>query len=330
MTEIIDRKYIGLLAPRLERFKNTGSEWNFRCPVCGDSQKNKIKARAYFFSKGGKIIFYCHNCHQSMPLGFFLKKHFPDLHHEYMLDVFGSDKKPKPKAKSVGMKDKFVKSVFDIPTIESLPKFHPAKQYIEKRMIPPKHYKNLYFTDDFRKLVDGFIPDHGKKLPFGDSRIIIPFKNEENVVVGFQGRTTDPENQMRYITIKKNNEVEKLFGLENIDWTKPVYVVEGPFDSLFLDNCIATMDSSLLNVIKYRKNADYIFVNDNEPRNKDVCREYSREIKNGHSLVIWNESIEQKDINDMVLAGLDVTDIIHKRTFSGLQANLEFGKWSRI
>ena len=330
MTEIIDRKYVALLAPRLERFKNTGSQWNFRCPVCGDSQKNKAKARAYFFSKGGKIIFYCHNCHASMPLGILLKKHFPDIHHEYLMDVFGSDKKPKPKATSVGMKDIFTKPVFDIPTIDSLPATHPAKEYIRERQIPSKHYRNLYYTDDFSALVDTFIPNHNKKLVAKDARVIIPFKNEENEVVGFQGRTLDPNNKLRYITIKKNDEVDKLFGLERIDWAKNVYVVEGPFDSLFIDNCIATMDSNLMNVIKYRKNTKYIYVNDNEPRNKDICREYTREIEAGASLVIWDDSIVEKDINDMVIAGLDVMSIIQRRTFTGLQANLEYGEWKKI
>ena len=331
MNEIVDRKYVALLAPRLDRFKSTGSQWNFRCPICGDSQKNKAKARGYLFSKGGKVIYYCHNCHASMPLGIFLKKHFPDMYRNYVVDVFGGGDKPKTtKAKSIGMKDRFKKSKLEVATIESLPSTHPAKLYIQNRMIPSHHFNDIYFTPDFKALVDKFIPENDKKLPYNESRIILPIKSEDGEIVGFQGRALDSENKIRYITIKKNDDVPKIFGLDNIDWKKPVYVVEGPFDSLFIDNCLATMDSKLDNIVKYKKDGEYIFINDNEPRNKVICKEYNREIENGFPVVIWEEGLVQKDINDMVIDGIDVMAMISSRIFKGLQAKLEYAKWKKI
>ena len=47
------------------------SEITFRCPICGDSKKNKLKKRGYFYRKTG--TFYCFNCGTSMTGYDFLK-----------------------------------------------------------------------------------------------------------------------------------------------------------------------------------------------------------------------------------------------------------------
>ena len=85
----IDQKYINLISVRLEQFKQKDRElFNFRCPVCGDSQRSKIKARGWIFNKKGKYRFYCHNCSASMTFSNFLKSLDVVLHQEYMKDVF--------------------------------------------------------------------------------------------------------------------------------------------------------------------------------------------------------------------------------------------------
>ena len=59
----IDQKYINILSGRLDRFSHkSGNLYNFRCPFCGDSQKNKYKARGYVYEKKGGLFFKCHNC----------------------------------------------------------------------------------------------------------------------------------------------------------------------------------------------------------------------------------------------------------------------------
>jgi hypothetical protein len=40
-------------------------------------------------------------------------------------------------------------------------------------------------------------------------------------------------------------------------------------------------------------------------------------IDRGDKVVIWPTSIEQKDINDMVLAGLNVMDVLKSNTYTG-------------
>ena len=51
MSNYVDLKYINILSVRLEQFKQKGKNlFNFRCPYCGDSQKDKTKARGYLYA----------------------------------------------------------------------------------------------------------------------------------------------------------------------------------------------------------------------------------------------------------------------------------------
>jgi hypothetical protein len=46
--------------------------------------------------------------------------------------------------------------------------------------------------------------------------------------------------------------------------------------------------------------------------------------------VIWPDTIVEKDINDMVLAGRDVQSIVECNNYSGLEAKLKFTTWKKI
>ena len=73
--DIIDSKYIGLISSRLQKFKRVKSNlYNFRCPICGDSQKHKNKARGYFYQIKTNTNFKCHNCGASLSFNNFLKQ----------------------------------------------------------------------------------------------------------------------------------------------------------------------------------------------------------------------------------------------------------------
>ena len=68
---------------------------------------------------------------------------------------------------------------------------------------------------------------------------------------------------------------------------------------------------------------------DNEPRNEAICKILHNNIKEGHRVVIWPDSITEKDINDMVIANLDVEEIINYNTFQNLEAELKFRSWRK-
>mgnify|MGYP003337808618 FL=1 len=83
----VDVKYARLVGGRLDLFKEKKSDlYNFRCPYCGDSQKQKSKARGYLFSMKNDLIFKCHNCGVGRTLSNFLKDNARNLHDQYVME----------------------------------------------------------------------------------------------------------------------------------------------------------------------------------------------------------------------------------------------------
>jgi hypothetical protein len=218
----------------------------------------------------------------------------------------------------------------NLPTIESLPITHDARHYVKDRFIPKERWSDLYYAEDFDLFVKDIFPECDKKL-YAEPRLVIPFYDEKNILLGFQGRAL-VNSKVKYITIKLSDDNLKVYGLDRVDKTKKIYVVEGPIDSMFLQNSLAMMDASLYNVISTVGNYDYTFVFDNEPRNKDVCKHMQKAITMGKSVCIWPKHIAAKDINEMILKGTSpamIQGIIDSNTFSLLKAQLEFGSWSK-
>lgn len=336
MSVYVDKKYISLLAPKLQQFKQRGEFlWNFRCPVCGDSQKNKIKTRGYLYKRKEHFGFMCHNCGSSMSLQKFIKYVDPHLYSEYQLESF---------VQSNTTTKVDVNEFVTKPTFESKPKtilytdaqrltglnpYHNARKYLEDRKVP---IEDLFYVDDFAKFVRDLFPDNDKTL-YKEERIIIPFYDKEGNLLGVQGRAIGPS-KIKYITIKASEESPKIYGWNKVDTSKNVYVVEGPIDSLFLDNCIATMDAALYHAVSILGvDTDYTFVYDNEPRNKQIVSNMRKTIAMGYKICVWPDTIEQKDINEMVLAGMhpsQIQHIIDSNTYEGLIATMKMNQWSRV
>jgi len=336
MSVYVDKKYISLLAPKLQQFKQRGEFlWNFRCPVCGDSQKNKIKTRGYIYKRKEHFGFMCHNCGSSMSLQKFIKYVDPHLYSEYQLESF---------VQSNTTTKEDVNEFVTKPTFESKPKtilytdaqrltglnpYHNARKYLEDRKVP---IEDLFYVDDFAKFVRDLFPDNDKTL-YKEERIIIPFYDKEGNLLGVQGRAIGPS-KIKYITIKASEESPKIYGWNKVDTSKNVYVVEGPIDSLFLDNCIATMDAALYHAVSILGvDTDYTFVYDNEPRNKQIVSNMRKTIAMGYRICVWPDTIEQKDINEMVLAGMhpsQIQHIIDSNTYEGLIATMKMNQWSRV
>jgi hypothetical protein len=75
---------------------------------------------------------------------------------------------------------------------------------------------------------------------------------------------------------------------------------------------------------------DPVWVYDNEPRNREIVKRISDTISRGEKVVIWPSNIVEKDINDMVLGGHNVMEVLQSNTYSNLEANLKFNTWKRI
>ena len=322
--DLIDSKYIGLVSVRLEKFKRVKADlYNCRCHICGDSQKNKTKTRGYLYQIKNNTNYKCHNCGVSLSFNNFLKQIDPMLHKQYSMEKFKEGFTGKnfvvEEPKFEFSKPKFTKKL-DLPKASEVP---VAKEYLEKRKLNPEKF---YYAENFKKWVNQ--QKHTfENINKDESRIIIPMYDVDNNLIGFQGRSIE-SSYNKYITIMLVDDAPKVYGLEKIDSQKPVYIVEGPFDSTFIKNAVAMCGSDI--DIRSFGWSDYIWVFDNEPRNREIINRISKTIDRGDKVVIWPTSIKQKDINDLVIAGYDPENMLESNTYSGLEAKVKFNEWKKV
>lgn len=337
MSVFIDRSFLLRVSPKLQRFTEKKQDlYNFRCPICGDSQKNKTKSRGYVYRKGNDYFYICHNCRVSTSFYNFLDKVDPSLTKEYALERYkngetGKHNYKKPTFEEVKQSAPQFRDTINLESVESLPDDHFARQYVINRKIPQEHFSQLYFAPDFKKFIDSLGVEK-ENLREDDPRLVIPFFDENKKLIAVQGRALG-ESKLRYITVKLQEENEKIYGLDRVDKSKMIYVVEGPIDSLFIDNAIATADSNLQTATKKFDKANITLVFDNEPRNKEICKLIDKAIENHYNVVIWPEMIHSKDINDMIMEGFsveEIKEIIETNTFVNLRAKAEFMNWKKL
>jgi predicted RNA-binding Zn-ribbon protein involved in translation (DUF1610 family) len=322
--DLIDSKYIGLVSSRLQKFKRVKSDlYNFRCPLCGDSQKNKSKARGYLYAVKVNTNFKCHNCGASLSFNNFLKELDPVLHKQYTLEKFKEGYTGKnfvvEEPKFEFSKPSFSKKL-DLPKASTN---NVAKSYLENRKLDPEKF---YFAHKFKEWVNS------QKQTFSstdneESRIVIPLYDFDHNLIGFQGRSLIPKS-VKYITVMLSENAPKIYGLNTIKKNETVYVTEGPFDSTFVRNSIA-MCGADADISNFGFNR-VVWVYDNEPRNREIINRISKTIDRGEEVVIWPRNIQQKDINDMVIAGLNVMDVLKSNTHSGLEAKVKFNEWKKV
>ena len=333
MSSYIDLKFINDLSGRLSQFKKkTDYLFNFRCPHCGDSQKSKTKARAYLYRVKNDMFFKCHNCGQGQNLANFIKFVDPKIYEQYLLERYKKSAPATPKPKFDFKPTKFTNQtpIDDLKSIKDLPEDHPARLYCDNRKIPEKYFDKLFLSDKFMTLVNEVKPNT-YKITKDHPRLIIPFYDTTGKVFAFQGRAFGKE-QPKYLTIKLDENKQKVYGLDKINFQKPIYITEGPIDSLFIDNCLAAggADLFLKNKIP-NENITYIF--DNEPRNKEIVNRMYKVIEQDFNVVIWPEDLQLKDVNDMIMSGLtklELQDIISNNTYSKLSALIKLNYWKKI
>lgn len=327
----IDLKYIRMLP--LERITDKGNNrFNFRCPICRDSAKNKSKKRGWIFTQDNHFFFKCFNCGNSSTLKTFIRNYFYDFYNEYMQEkitdggLFSSSKeKPKQKNKNVLELNDF--ESLSLQQLKDLPINHDANLFLNKRKIPKEKVKDFYYTDDFYRWIKTIKPKLFNSVSI-ERRIIIPFYNKFNNISMIQARSIDGK-EPKYITVKFDEETEKIFGIEKIDWNKTVYVLEGPLDSLFIENSVAFAGSlaSIDSLLKYTNKENIIIIPDNDKRNFQTEDIITNIIVSGYKVVIWQNHIKFKDINEAIENGFTMNDImsyINSRTFSDLRALTEF------
>jgi len=259
----------------------------------------------------------------------FLKDQDTHIHDQYVMEKFKDGRTGKgttvPNPKFNFTKPKFAKRDTDLEKISSLNNSHPARVYLEQRGIKDLDYfyycpKFKEWTNKQKKTFDTLRQD--------SPRIIIPFKDKEGNLFGYQGRSLAPKAKLRYVTIMLDEDKPKIFGLDRVNTDEPIYIVEGPFDSTFIKNSVAMAGSDV--DIRTFGWSDHIWIYDNEPRNREIVARISKSIDRGDQVVIWPKNIQQKDINDMHLAGHDVQNLVESNIYQGLTATLKFNDWKKV
>ena len=321
--DFIDVKYINLISSRLQKFKKVKNNlYNFRCPICGDSQKNKNKLRGYLYQVKNNTNYKCHNCGINISFNNFLKQLDIEIHKQYIFDKF----KEGHTGKNFTVEEP--KFEFKVPEFKpklDLPKASEnlsASGYLQGRKLNPDKF---YYAEKFKEWTNS-LKQTFENTKYDESRIIIPMFYQ-NALIGFQGRALGPS-KVKYITVMLCDNAPKIYGLDEVQKDQTVYITEGPFDSTFISNAIALCGADG-DIGKWGIN-NPVWVYDNEPRNSEILSRISRVIEMGQKVVIWPSTIKEKDINDMVLSGQNVQEVIELNTYSGLEAKLKFTTWKKI
>lgn len=335
-TLFIDLKFARIVVPRLDRGvvkKDSPFHANARCPVCGDSRTSKTKARFHIREWKGTVVCSCFNCGYSAHLSRFLKDEFPDIFADYKFEKYRSASTDAPVV--TDYTQNAIKPTlnalrtFDLPLVSSMVE-SPVYGYVKRRHLPdyPFYYAHEFikFSKQFNEDLDG-----GVEGP----RLIIPFFNKKGEIYAYQGRDLTGKSTRKYITVNVDKRMPTIFGISRIDISKPIVIVEGPLDSLFLNNALAAVNAGVLSTAKKIESAiskdNITLCLDNEPRNKEIVKLYEAAIDEGYKIVIWPDKVSGvKDINDMVIKGLNPDKIIKENTYVGLMAKLAFSKWRKI
>ncbi|MDP7367211.1 MAG: DNA primase [Candidatus Pacebacteria bacterium] len=336
MSLYTDQKYVGLISPRLDLFKQVRPNlWNSRCPICGDSHKNKSKKRMYIYAKKQDLFVKCHNCGYGASLGNFIKQLDPHLHGQYVMERYGQGQTGRGKTKEPEFhfeKPKFKPrpQKIELPSIGELDEEHFARKYFESRKLPESFKDKVYFAEDFKKWAEDISNIDYSNLGKEEPRMVIPFFDTEGKLIAAQGRALG-RNELRYITIKVDEDSPKIYGLDRLTPETTTYIVEGPIDSMFLPNCLAVAGGDLQSIKIDKKQCVLIF--DNEPRNEHTVKKLMKSIDDGWEVVIWSKGKKFKDINDLIMSGLstdEILEMINKTTMKGLRADWAAREWRNV
>jgi hypothetical protein len=325
------------MSSSLQRFKWTRENLaNCRCPLCGDSDKSKIKARGYFYKKGNDFFYRCHNCGIGHNIYNMLDRVVPNLCKQYALERYtvGEDgnsnykKLTKEELYPFSTKIEFSTIKYYTP-IDELHTNHRCVSYLNRRNIPKNRWCDFGYTSHFGEFAKQFNDEYD----FGEEeRLIIFIRDETGNIIGAQGRAfIDNKNIPKYITIRKKDDPYLLFGVDRLDKSLPISVVEGPIDSLFIPNAIACLGLGKFNDVA-DKYPDAIFIVDNEPRNKEVVKTIEDLIDKNVKVCIFPHNYQGKDINDMCRMNgkANVLKVISENIFSGVKAKLILNHWKKI
>jgi DNA primase len=336
----LDKKFINITAPKLQLFKWKNDHLaNVRCPFCGDSKKNKLKARGYFYAKGQDMFYRCHNCGDGRSLANFLKEFDNATYNQYIFETFRKDSEANTEPVIRIPTITFAERISERKSAEKiavLPKEHYARQYLCGRQIPEKWFEYLEFTDNLQDFTLKYL-QHPQITP-NSAFILIPYKDASGKLIGYNSRSLSESGKAsKYVKIKFDESTKLIFNRENVDVSKHIYVFEGEFNAMFVDNAVATGGvQSMRDIEKELKTPkeNITLVVDRDRRNKEVVAALTRLIEDGYRVVLIPKNLNGKDVNDFVknhkMNQKQIVELLEANTYSGLRAKLELVTWKLI
>lgn len=304
---------------------------NFACPICGDSEKKVSKKRGNLYLDTGAYKCFNDGCMAYMTLAEFVAKMSKE--HGIMLPSFVLESEYKP-----------VKQHRDDNQLIRFLTSDTGKLVTITDVINRFGLKRLDQVDDGSRALNylkgrdlDLVEDFGDCLysDASDNKVFIfNFDRRSGRLLGFSMRSLNPDAERKYIiktytdlaniflqkdlpkqTIDDANFLNNYFNILNIDFSKPVLLAEGQFDSLLLDNCIATSGvskaKSIMSNLGAKQGLRIIF--DRDRAGKVQMMNF---VKQGYSVFLWNKAIAElkkssqssqefieingiKDINDL-------------------------------
>lgn len=333
----LEQKYASLLSPRFRNNKRIDSHtWNFACPECGDSKKDKRKSRGFIYKKKDKLNYTCKNCGHGTTFLRFLKKYDPDLYREYVFEAqtgTRSTHKPTVIQKISEAHIRVVAPTRSIFRVSELPPEHSSVHYLAERKIPRYWWDDIFHTEEWWAWCHKANPRKYKDPKKGDEpRIMIPIRSRDGELAFMQGRKLLPGDGPKYVNIQIRQDVPLVWNLDCVDLNLPVPVLEGPFDAMFVQNAVATGGGDIVSALSEVGIPRPLVVYDNEPRAPLTVKKMLKAVENGLEVCVWPEKVKQKDVNDMVKAGITpekINSMIIDNCFSGAKALVKIGTWRK-
>jgi hypothetical protein len=347
----LDKMFARRMSHLLDGYEERDSKWIFRCPYCGDSKTNKRKRRGALTQKDTGLGFKCQNCQVGKGFSHFLKDQDPRLYAEFSMETVRerSGFRPAPveeiKVDTASSTDLMSSLLAGSPTevksqaaasafapldrISSLRRDHPAAQYLVKRGFGPgtTAWEDLYFADDFPEWRNSHAEDK-EPLKGHDGRIVIPLLTERGDEIGAQGRSLSSSG-LRYITVAWSKEVPR-YGSHRIDKCEDVWLTEGPFDAMALENGLATLHADLSGKAEalglHPRQTVLLF--DNEPGNREVASMVRKAVESGWRVAFWRDrqiDVGKDAAKAIMELGLSQSELF--RIASGPLARVELGRW---
>ena len=356
--DFVDRDYVGRLAARLDRFRERGADFNFRCPFCGDSAKSEDKARGWvrWSEKDRRYSYSCYNCSCHKSIGELIARVDPSLNTAYTADKFkgragrdiSEDRSIRAAltAKPVfGREDGAGVDPDPSPSSPPFPRFPGVRpvweaewalEYLASRHIPFKALADMYVAEPLTE-VSGRLPAY-EHLKFHRMKgIVFPYYGADGSIAYLQDRTTSAD--LRYMSLEVGGG-GKLWGRHRINPEARAFMFEGVLDAVMTPNGLASGGVDLIRAAKivreeYPSTPLALVYDSDWHSNEQVYWQVKRAIEEGFDVVFANGP--GKDVNAMVMEGgwsvEDVNEMLHDSIKSGLAARLAFASakkpWGR-